>query len=35
MVVDKSGKIQYIELVKEIAQEPDFDAVLAAIGNLK
>ena len=35
MVVDKSGKIQYIELVKEIAQEPDYDAVLAAIGNLK
>ena len=35
MVVDKSGKIQYIELVKEIAQEPDYDAVLAALGKLK
>ena len=35
LVVDKSGKVQYIELVKEIAQEPDYEAVLAAIKNLK
>lgn len=35
LVVDKSGKIQYIELVKEIAQEPDYEAVLAVLKNLK
>ncbi len=35
LVLDKEGKIQYIELVKEIAQEPDYEAVLAAIKKLK
>ena len=29
-VVDRQGKIVYAELVKEIAQEPDYDAILAA-----
>ncbi|MDD3472439.1 MAG: thiol peroxidase [Syntrophaceae bacterium] len=35
LVVDKDGKIQYIELVKEIAEEPNYDAVISAIKNLK
>ncbi len=30
-VVDKGGVIQYIQLVKEITQEPDYDAVLDAV----
>lgn len=34
LVVDKAGKIQYYELVKEIAEEPNYDAVLAAIRKL-
>jgi thiol peroxidase len=29
-VVDRDGTIQYGELVKEIASEPNFDAALAA-----
>jgi thiol peroxidase len=29
-VVDKSGSIQYIQLVKEVSEEPDYDAVLEA-----
>jgi thiol peroxidase len=29
-VVDREGKIQYIQLVKEVAEEPDYDAVLEA-----
>lgn len=29
-VVDAAGKIQYIQLVKEVAQEPDYAAVLNA-----
>ena len=33
-VVDKEGTIQYIELVKEIASEPDYDAVLTAVKEL-
>ena len=33
-VVDRDGKIQYIQLVKEIAQEPDYDAVIAAIKKM-
>ena len=34
-VVDSQGKIQYVQLVKEIAQEPDYDAVLNAVKNVK
>lgn len=32
VVVDASGKVQYTELVPEIAQEPDYDAVLKILG---
>ncbi|MGD9818391.1 MAG: thiol peroxidase [Desulfomonilaceae bacterium] len=35
LVVDKNGIIQYIELVKEIAEEPNYDAVISAIKKLK
>lgn len=30
MVVDKDDKLTYVELVPEVAQEPDYDAALAA-----
>lgn len=30
-VVDKAGKISYIQIVEEVADEPDYDAVLAAV----
>ena len=33
-VVDPEGIIQYIQLVKEVADEPDYDAVLDAVGKL-
>ena len=33
-VVDKEGTIRYIELVKEIANEPDYDSVLKAVKEL-
>lgn len=33
-VVDRNGIIQYISLVKEIAEEPDYDAILAAVKKL-
>jgi thiol peroxidase len=33
LVVDKNGTIQYIQLVPEIAQEPDYAAVLKAVEN--
>ena len=33
-VVDREGIIRYIELVKEIAEEPDYDAVLSAVKDL-
>ncbi len=33
-VVDKEGTIRYRELVKEIASEPDYDAVLKAVKEL-
>ena len=31
VVVDEAGKVMYTELVPEIAQEPDYDAVIAAL----
>jgi len=33
-VVDKEGTVQYIQLVKEVTEEPDYDAVLEAVKNL-
>ena len=33
-VVDKEGTIRYMELVKEIASEPDYDSVLTAAKEL-
>jgi thiol peroxidase len=32
--VDRSGIIRYIQLVKEIADEPDYDAVIEAVKKL-
>jgi len=34
-VVDKDGVVQYIQLVKEMTQEPDYESVLAAVRALK
>ena len=33
-VLDKNGVVQYIQHVKEISQEPDYDAVIAAVKKL-
>jgi len=33
-VIDKDGTIQYIQLVKEVTEEPDYSAVLEAVGKL-
>jgi len=33
VVVDESGKVIYRELVPEIAQEPDYEGVMAALGS--
>jgi thioredoxin-dependent peroxiredoxin len=33
-VVDREGIVRYVELVKEIADEPDFDAALEAVKKL-
>ena len=30
MVIDKAGKVAYAQLVKEVAEEPDYDAALEA-----
>jgi thiol peroxidase len=32
--VDKKGIVQYIQIVKEIADEPDYDAVIKAVTGL-
>jgi thioredoxin-dependent peroxiredoxin len=32
VVLDEQGKVTYTELVPEIAQEPNYDAALAAVG---
>ena len=32
VVLDAQGKVTYTELVPEIAQEPDYDAAMAALG---
>ena len=31
IIVDKEGTIRYVELVRELAQEPDYEAVLQAL----
>lgn len=33
-VVDQQGIIKYVELVKEIADEPDYESILAAVTGL-
>ena len=33
-VVDKGGKLQHVQLVKELANEPDYEAVLQAVRAL-
>jgi thiol peroxidase len=33
-VVDQEGTIQYVQLVKELTEEPDYDAVLDAVNKL-
>jgi thiol peroxidase len=33
-VLDKQGAIRYVELVKEVASEPSYDAALAAAKKL-
>ncbi len=34
-VIDKNGKIQYLQLVPEVAQEPDYDAALDALKKVE
>ncbi|MGQ9650233.1 MAG: thiol peroxidase [Phycisphaerae bacterium] len=34
LVVDKAGKVQYIELVREVTQEPNYETALAAARKL-
>lgn len=33
-VVDKGGRVQYVQHVKEVSQEPDYAAVVAAVKKL-
>jgi thiol peroxidase len=33
-VLDGAGVIQYVQLVKEVTEEPDYDAVITAVGKL-
>ena len=33
-VVDKGGVLRYVQLVKELSQEPNYDEVLQAVGKL-
>jgi thiol peroxidase len=33
-VVDREGVIQYVQLVKEVTEEPDYEAVIAAGSKL-
>ncbi len=33
-VVDTTGKVRYVQLVKEVATEPDYEAVLKAVRSL-
>jgi thiol peroxidase len=34
-VVDKNGVVRYIQLVKEVANEPDYEEILQAVSRLK
>ena len=34
-VVDRNGIVQYVQLVKEITEEPDYKAVLTAVSKLE
>jgi thiol peroxidase len=34
-VVDREGAVRYVQLVKELSEEPDYGAVLAAVSRLK
>ncbi|TCI03861.1 thiol peroxidase [Corallincola luteus] len=34
LIIDKDGKLQYQELVKEVSEHPDYDAALAMIKKL-
>ena len=34
LIIDKSGKLAYQQLVPELAQEPDYDAALAALTSV-
>jgi thiol peroxidase len=33
-VVDKSGVVRYVQIVKELANEPNYDEVLQAVGRI-
>jgi len=33
-VVDKAGVLRYVQLVKELSNEPNYDEVLQAVGKL-
>lgn len=33
IIIDENGKVQYVQLIPEIAQEPDYEAVLMALKN--
>jgi thiol peroxidase len=33
-VVDREGILRYIQMVKEIAEEPDYEAIMNAVNNL-
>ena len=33
-VVDQGGRLQHVQLVKEVANEPDYEAVLQAVRAL-
>jgi thiol peroxidase len=33
-VVDREGMVRYVQLVREVAQEPDYEAILAAVKEL-
>ena len=34
LVVDQNGTVQYVQLVKEVTEEPDYDAALEAVKKL-
>jgi thiol peroxidase len=33
-VVDRDGIVRYVQIVKELANEPDYDAVISAVKNI-